>query len=75
MNYEGLVAGKLIQEPEPGKSNLKFSGPRATKANSMRRKWRKSFAALLLIAAAFITLASAQDGRRNTPKPESLPRS
>jgi hypothetical protein len=45
---------------EPGKSDLKLSDLRVTGANSMSRKCRKLFNALLMIAAAFITSASAQ---------------
>ena len=60
MSYAGLIAEEIMQEQEPGKSDLKFSGLRVTGANSMGRKCRKLFNALWLIAAAFITSASAQ---------------
>src|SRR2546425_3883520 len=60
-----------MQKQEPGKSNLKFSPLEGTGANSMSRKHRKFFIALWLIAAAFITSASAQE--TNKSKPEQAP--
>lgn len=47
-----------------GKRGLKLPTPRGTGANYMSRKHRTSFIALLLIAAAFITSASAQETNR-----------
>jgi Alpha/beta hydrolase family len=69
MSYEGHIAGEIMQKQEAGKSNLQFSDLRVTRANPMSRKHRKSFIVLWLIAAAFISSASAQDAGKNRPGP------
>ncbi len=56
-----------MQKQEPGKSNLKLSSLRVIGVNSMSRKHRKLFSALLLVAAAFITSASGQEKSKPGP--------
>jgi hypothetical protein len=58
-----------MQEQEPGKSKLNFSLLVGTGASSMSRKHWKSYIALLLIAAAFIASASAQETKKSKPGP------
>jgi acetyl esterase/lipase len=52
-----------MQNKEPGKSNLKFPDLRVKGANSMSRKYRKSFIALWLFSAILHTSAVTQEAR------------
>jgi hypothetical protein len=72
MSCEGLIAGELMQEPEPGKSSLKFFDLKVTGVNSMRRKRRKSFMTLWLIAAILSISASAQETNKGKPEPLTI---
>lgn len=49
-----------MQKQGQGKSNLKFSDLRVTRANSMSRKHRKSFIVLWLVAATLFTVGLRQ---------------
>src|SRR5690348_2530077 len=69
MNYEGRVAGEIMQKKESGKSNLESSDLKVTGANPMSRKHRRSFVALWLIAAILFTSASAQETNKSKPEP------
>lgn len=57
-----------MQEQESGKSNLEFPASRFSAANSMTRKHRKSLISLSLIAAFFLTAASAQESKNSQPE-------
>ena len=68
MSREGHIAGEILQKQERGKSNLKFSGLRGPRANSMSRKHWKYFIALWLMAAILFTSASAQETQKSKPE-------
>ena len=67
-----------MRKREPGKSNLKFPDLGVKGANSVRRKYLKSFIALWLLAAALLTSASAQQSNTSagpqapTPAPKTV---
>ncbi len=56
---------------EAGKSNRDLPALRITGANSKNRKHRKSFIALLLIAALVLTSATAQETNNSKPEQEA----
>src|SRR5438046_7483160 len=69
MNYQERVVGETMQTKESEKNDLELPALKVAGTNSMRRKYRKFFIALWLIAACLFTLASAQEAKKSKPDP------
>jgi len=71
MSHEGRVAGEIMQNHEPERSNLESSNIKITEANFTSGNYHKFFIALWLMAASLLSAARAQE--TNDTKPEQSP--
>ena len=73
MSYEGHIEREIMQKQKLGKNNMKSPDLRVCEAKSKCGKGRKAFIALLVIAAALFTSASAQETKKSQPEQAPTP--